>query len=154
MLGIRHWELRIYENYDLDDKSDQYDNVELAEGRMGITSVGRRIALRDIGAVRISALVGAAWLRRKSLRLDPDEISSAYEPRFQHGLGVLAGAGAAIGISFFTVRADLRVYPALWQDLTGDSRAVYVDGMPMFEAVTESPGGVPVTANVALGVEF
>lgn len=156
VLAIRNWEFRIYENYDLDDKTDTYDDVEYGNGRFGVTSVGRRIWLRDLQGLHVSALVGGAWVRRKMLKVAPDDILSSYQPQRQHGVGLLAGAGVSYEVfDYLSLRADVRLYPMWWEDISGETRAVEGPNHTVnAELIEDSPGGLPMSFNVAAGVAW
>lgn len=152
VLGIRNFELRVFEYYDLEDKTGVYDDAEFGAGRLGITSFGYRLDLAGAGPLHLTALLGGAWVRRPSLRLDPDDISSDYVLQAQHGLAGLVGGGVNL---FGVLTIDVRAYPTMWSDLAGDSR-VMVDaaGMQTVETIVESPGGMPITVNVGLGFAY
>lgn len=149
VLGIRGFEMRVYERYELDDKSGMFGDAQGVRARLSITSVGRRYTFVR-GKIAARALIGGAWLRRSSVRFDPDDISSDFLLRSQHGLAAMVGGGVQLG----PLTAEIRAYPALWSSLEGDSRYVSVDGRVTTEVIMDSPGGVPITTTIGVGFGF
>jgi len=142
-----HYELRFLESYDLEDRSGMFD-ADRAHGQLGITSLGYRINM-PMGAFAVRPLLGLAWMRRPSLRSDPDDVLEALTVRSQHGLAAMVGGGIAIRFGHLAVSADVRLYPTWWQSING-TRATVNDDTVMYTPVAESPGGIPRTITVAL----
>jgi hypothetical protein len=154
ILGIRGVEVRLYEAYDLDDRSGTFAS-DRGSARFSITSVGVRLPVR-IGPLSVRTLLGGAWVRRPSLRYDEAAIlgDSDYSAMAQHGFGVVAGAGLGLDLGpRLMLVADLRAYLVAWGGM-GGSRVVMTDGMTQVEAVTEKAGGIPATATAMLAVRF
>ncbi len=153
VLGIRNWEIRAYERYEQGNRSDPdtFGDAQGARARFSITSVGRRLLFpTGIPAVALRALIGGAWVRRDSYRNDPDSLltTTGLAMRPQHGLAAMVGGGVQIGP--FT--AEMRAYPAVWTDISGDSRSE-IEG-PEPSSQMESPGGIPVTLTAGFGFFF
>ena len=149
VLGFKtHYEFRFLESYDLEDHAGMFD-ADGGHAQLGITSLGYRWHM-PTGVFALRPLVGIAWLRRQSLRSDPDDILTEYTLSSQHGLGVMLGGGAQIRLGeHLAVSADVRLYPTYWASIDG-TRATYSGDMVMLTPVTESPGGMPRTLTVAL----
>lgn len=152
VLGIGTIELRLFEYYALEDRSDMFGNAEGARGELGLSSLGARISMIEVGPLRVSALLGFAYVRRSHLRTDVDGFEDSISSRLQRGLGLQGGVGVSLG---GYLHAEARAYPTLWSDLEGDSRMVVDDnGAQMIELITDSPGGMPMTFSIGLGVPF
>lgn len=153
VLGIQNFEIRLLENYDLEDRSGGMFDADGGQGRFGITSTGYRFLLAA-GRVSVRPIVGLAWLRRTSLRYDEESlVGGAYhETMSQHGIGAMLGGGVGLRLGLLDISVDARAYPAWWSEIGGD-RAVIRNEMVVFEAITESPGGMPytLTATIAIG---
>lgn len=150
VVGFKGWELRGFEDYDLENRAAMSNGVtDGTNGRLTITSAGRRFSLAR-GPVVVRALAGAAWLRRSNVSLEPDDLR--YELRSQHGLAALVGGGVAFG----PLSAELRAYPAVWSDLAGHTRYVYDEdgGGVNAEVVEDSPGGMPITLTIGAGISW
>ncbi len=145
-LGV---EVRTVETYDLEDRSGMYD-VDDGHGRMGMTSVGYRL-YRPLGRGSLRPLLGLAWIRRSSLRADPDEIFTDYQLTSQHGLALMLGGGVGVRVGPLDLAVDLRLYPTRWSSINGN-RVVVRDGMPTTEDLTESPGGIPATLTLSIAI--
>ena len=155
VLSMSRWELRLFETYDLDDPSGLYD-TENSEGRMAITSIARRLSLVSAGPFGISGLVGASWVRRPSVRFDPDALidSDGFGAKSQHGVGAVVGVGAAVSLGpRLFIAADLRVHALAWFDIAGQ-RVLWIDDQVMTETIEDQPGGFPTTASVTVGAGF
>lgn len=153
VLGIRNWEIRAYERYEQQERSDpvQFGDAQGVRARFSITSVGRRIMFpTGIPHIALRALIGAAWVRRDSYRNDPDALltTTGQAMRPQHGLAAMLGGGLQAGP--FTV--EMRAYPAVWADISADSR-YEIDGSEP-SSMMESPGGIPVTLTAGVGFFF
>lgn len=153
VLGIQNFEIRLLENYDLEDRSGGMFDADGGQGRFGITSTGYRLLL-SAGRVSVRPIVGLAWLRRTSLRYDEASlVGGAYhETMSQHGIGAMLGGGIGLRLGLLDVSVDARAYPAWWSEIGGD-RAVIRNDVVVFEPITESPGGMPytLTATIAIG---
>lgn len=151
VLGIARLELRLFERYDLEDRTGLYGDAAGVRGRMSISSVGYRItlgALSDLIAIR--GLVGVAWVRRPSLRMAVDEILSSFEYRQQHGIAAMLGGGVQLG----PFVAEVRAYPTRWADLTGDARYTWNGSGQTTSQIAVSPGGTPITFTAGVGIAF
>ena len=152
VLGIRNWEIRAYEEYEQEDLSDPdvYGDAQGVRARFSITSVGRRILFPVGQYVALRALIGGAWLRRASYRDDPDAILSTagFAMRPQHGLAAMVGGGVQVGP--FT--AEMRAYPAVWSDISGNARLEIAGSEP--SSMDKSPSGIPVTLTAGVGFFF
>jgi hypothetical protein len=145
VIGIRGFEGRFFEYYDLEDKTGTYDGARGAQGTLGISSLGYRFHVAAAGPVRIGVLVGGAWLRRPSLLYDVNDPlgSDGFERRTQNGIGVLAGGGAELRLGPVVLGVDARIYPTKWASMEGMRASV----PGPIETITSTPGGIPVTVN-------
>ena len=66
----------------------------------------------------------------------------------------MLGGGPVLQAGRISVGADLRIYPTMWSDISGDTRGVVRDGNVMTEQIMESPGGMPITVTLAIGIGF
>ncbi len=148
VLGYRRFELRFLESYDLADRSGMFD-ADHGHAQLGIMSLGYRWHL-PIGGFALRPLLGVAWVRRPSLRIDPDDLFEDYAVSSQHGLAAMLGGGAMIRFGeHLAISADLRLYPTYWSGIDG-IRANYQNGMVTVDPLMSSPGGIPRTFTVAL----
>ncbi len=152
VIGFGAVELRLFEYYALEDRSGMFGNAENGRGELGLSTIGSRLSLLEVGPVVVSALIGVAYVRRSHMRTDVDGFESEIASRLQRGLGLQGGI--AVGLGGY-LRAEARVYPTLWSDLEGDSRLVIDEnGAQMVEVISDSPGGMPMTLSIGLGVPF
>ncbi|MGE0395229.1 MAG: hypothetical protein AB7T06_00780 [Kofleriaceae bacterium] len=152
VIGFGAVELRLFEYYALEDRSGMFGNAENGRGELGLSTIGSRLSLLQVGPVVVSALIGVAYVRRSHMRSDVDGFESEIASRLQRGLGLQGGI--AVGLGGY-LRAEARVYPTLWSDLEGDSRVVIDEnGTQMVEVISDSPGGMPMTLSIGLGVPF
>ncbi len=82
VLGLFNVEVRLLENYDLDDRSGGMFDAAGGQGRFGITSMGYRFML-DAGRFSARPIVGLAWVRRSSLRYDENSTFGGFDHELQ-----------------------------------------------------------------------
>ncbi|MFT3696297.1 MAG: hypothetical protein QM831_24365 [Kofleriaceae bacterium] len=159
--GIGNLEIH-FEQYDLQDRSNQFTNVAHADGIASITSVAYRVGLVKSRYMSVSGVVGLALLSRPSMIQeapdDPDLVdfgfTNDYVTMSQWGVGAVLGGGVTLLQYFY---ADVRVYPTAWSSMAG-MRYEMPDGAmtSVMTPVTKdnTPGGMPITFNVGIGYGF